>query len=114
MTFKKKYNQIIELEYIDILTATNTQISVAVLLSFVDHLNNDTTFKNKSMFEVIKYGFQGYYAVIGVINYNNENIEDSIVENKFIDFIKNNSLKMFIDFSIEKSIVNFKSFARTN
>ena len=101
---KKKYSQIIELEYIDTLTSTNTEISVAILLSFVDFLNFDSSFKGKSRFEVIKYGFQGYYAVIGVIKDNNENIETSIIENNFIDFIKSNSLKMFIDFSIEKSI----------
>lgn len=103
------FNQIIELEYIDRLTAQKggKVLVISSLFLLINHLNNLDEF-NAYRFDVIKYGFQGYYPVIGV-KYLNENLDyytiseelENIVSNLFEQMIARLSLKDFLDFTME-------------
>jgi hypothetical protein len=98
----KEYNEIIEIEYFDLL-ATNgkNELLVSILLFTAEKLNSE--FNSLYEFEVVNYGFQGIYPVIGVIykNVNLPEVEDVVLQ-KFDEILKSNNLKDFYDFIILK------------
>ena len=116
---KKGYKHIVELEYLDdLILPSNNKLIIAILLQTVESLSTDPRYLGKFEFEVIKYGFQGYYPVIGVkslsnfdefnedeiISYFNENIISLPMKN-FIDFTTRNEnkiTKIFKEFEVDK------------
>lgn len=69
MTFKKmnkRYNEIVELEALDELVGWDNKFIIRILLLFTQKLNKESKIMEEYHFDVIPYGFQGYYPVIGV------------------------------------------------
>lgn len=52
-----RYNQVIEVEYIDSLISSEERTGIASLLMLCEKLNQDKIFTPDFFFEVIKYGF---------------------------------------------------------
>ena len=96
---KRIYKEIVELEILDDLIEWDNKLLIGVLLSFIDELNRQTDLLVDYRFEVIAYGFQGYYPVIAVEHLSNDlnNIENQLV-NQFRQYIKSKSLEQFITF----------------
>ncbi|RRJ90615.1 hypothetical protein EG240_07915 [Paenimyroides tangerinum] len=106
------YNEIIELDiFDDLIEDKNINIVICTQLIFCDYLNNQHDLNSNYKFEVIKYGFQGYYTVVGIkyLTDSATTIEDTVIE-KF-NFLMNN-LKIYdlITFYIknEESINNIR------
>jgi hypothetical protein len=107
-----EYNQVIEIEKIDeLMYEDNYKMIIFILSLFIKEIENDSNFfKNDYEFEVIKYGFQGYYPAIGV-KYLREEIDYNIISDKldlqvnetFNEFINKCTLKEFIVFTIDKN-----------
>lgn len=99
----KGYPQVIEWEYIDSITTSNSEISVALVFFITDILNNDDRFSNAYKFEVIPYGYIGFYAATGVefINGNETEIDDDYIQSDYFQHIKNIKMGDFIDYSIK-------------
>ncbi len=98
---KKKYNEIIEIEYIDNVLKTDLKFGTRILLLTTERINSIEEIKEKYKFDVISYGFHGYYPVIGVqyLNKTNVSIEDYVL--KFFDeLILNISIKDLIEFDM--------------
>jgi hypothetical protein len=115
------YNQIIEIEYIDKLISSKDTTVIAFLLMLCEELNQDETFKDDFFFEVTKYGFQGYYAAIGVVYLKeitdyylvNEDLEKQVA-NCFIELIEKRSVKDLVDFMLDKKKEIDDLFAKIN
>lgn len=61
------HNEVIELEALDFLVVSNNNSMVsAVLLLFIEKNAAINKFKNNYNFDVIAYGFQGYFPAIAV------------------------------------------------
>jgi hypothetical protein len=101
---KEGYNQIVEIESLDVLASDNSKLLAAILLCFCDEISSDNELKKDYSFNIIKYGFQGYYPVIGV-RYNSEQCEDihNLIEQKFLLFLQAKSIKEFVDFAIDNN-----------
>ena len=75
----KEYNEIIEIEYFDLLAKNGkNELLVSILLFTAEKLNSE--FNSLYEFEVVNYGFQGIYPIIGVIykNINLPEVEDRL------------------------------------
>ncbi len=100
----KSYNEIIELEYLDSLMKDyNFNLIVAILLLLIEKLQIEAC-TNPYHFEVIPYGFQGYYPVIGVQHKttNLPSIEGFVI-NFFNTSIPKITLKEFLEFNMINS-----------
>lgn len=103
----KGYHEVIELEYLnDFLKGNGNEFIAAVLLFVADKLNHKKEFFNLYRFEVISFGFMGYYPAIGVI-YLKEKLHDiaDSVTNQFEEIIASHTLKEFDDFGKEYIIM---------
>ena len=65
----------------------------------MDKLNSEKSLHDNYVFEVISYGFLGYYPVIGVQYKDKSEKVEEIVISLFKDYIEKFSLANFIDFS---------------
>ena len=109
---EKSYNEILELESLDNLVHGNTKLLVTTLLMFIEFLKSDKKILKKYHLEVLEYGFQGYYPVIGIqyLDANCASIEEYLVS-KFEEFSKSVFLEELLRFAVSQRpvIENFVS-----
>lgn len=95
-----KYSECIEFEKLDpLINSNSSELVTAVLLFFVNVLNTDKELNHNYQFNVISYGFAGYYPVIGV-EYKHENarpIEKSVID-RFEDLGEKISMNELLHF----------------
>ncbi|GEM_PF-6968169 len=104
MTFNMKtgYNEIVELEELDHLISWDDKLVVRILLMLEDELKKDDRLRNQYRFEVIQYGFQGSYPVLG-IEHSSEGLESisELVVDRFQMLKKAISLDQLIAFDLD-------------
>ena len=61
------FDEIIELEELDGLISWNNKLVIGLQLVLIQELKTYKNFNEYYRFEVISFGFQGYYPVIGVV-----------------------------------------------
>lgn len=98
---EKGYNEIIELDSLDEFIQWNNTLVIIILLMLVKSFNSDEKLLKSYRFNVISYGFQGYYPVIGV-EYLEDNLTsiEELVLMKYKTLVKTTTLDNLLDFSI--------------
>jgi hypothetical protein len=101
----KEYDECIEIEFLDtfITELKQKELITSILLFIVDKLNSEESLHGNYVFEVISYGFMGYYPVIGVQYKDKSEKVEEIVISLFKDYIEKFSLANFIDFSLKNT-----------
>lgn len=101
------HEQVIEWEYIDSLTGAKSNVSAALVFYINNTLNDDIELNIRYKFEVIAYGFLGFYSAIG-IKFMSEDavaLDEDYIDAKILSIVENVNLKSFIDFSIENDTI---------
>lgn len=95
----KAFDEIIEIEFLDrLITEMDSELMTAILLALADELNSTVHFQGKYEFDMIPYGFQGYYPVIAVgYLVNTSGSVESEVLSTFNKMIEERSLREFIE-----------------
>ena len=114
---KEGFDFIVELEELDHLMRQSGFRQAITVLEFVsDHLNRLESKEKRFRFEVIEFGFQGYYPVIGIQLLKNGTFDvEEYVRQEFEKVLSNTSLKTILDYSrendgrIESLTLKFKS-----
>lgn len=98
---EKSYNECVELEALSPLISPSNEIVSGVLLFLVAKLRH--IMPDSYNFEVISYGFQGSYPVIGVeyADDNQDSVEEHIID-EYKKIIVTNDIASFINFLIKE------------
>lgn len=98
---EKRYQQVLEWEAIDELTSNSSELSIAILLYLADNLNQRIEFSDMYRFEVISFGWLGFYPAIGV-QYTHAtaiSLDEDYMFEQFNEILSATSLLVFTEYS---------------